>query len=491
MASAAPASFPSNEASDAHAARLPHVVIFPFMAKGHTIPLTQLAHLLRRRQLATVTFFATPGNAAFVRAALSGADDVAVVELPFPDHRPIIPGVPPGAECAEALDNSLSSFPAFVEATSLLRPRFKEALATVVPHVSVVVADAFLYWAHAAAAALGVPTLAFFALNMAAHVMREVWLRDNPAAALVGDEDDDAVFAVPEFPDVRVSLAEIPIPYDEPDQTALAAIREMDRKLGKAIADSHGFVVNTFDAMEHRYIEHWNRHVGPPRAWPVGPLCLARPSPTTPAEATAVCMRWLDDKVAAGRGVLYVALGTMMAVAGAQLTEVADGLERSGLDFLWAVRPADADLCACFEERVRGRGMVVRDWVDQFAILRHGGVRGFLSHGGWNSVAESVSAGVPMAVWPMGVEQPLNTKLVVDELRIGIRVVAPAKRGTLVVVKGDDIARVAKELMTGEMGAEAARNVADLGAKARVAMDEGGSSWRALEEMIGGLGQPA
>ncbi|KAF8688293.1 hypothetical protein HU200_042251 [Digitaria exilis] len=478
MASAAPACFPSNEASDAHAARLPHVVIFPFMAKGHTIPLTQLAHLLRRRQLATVTFLTTPGNAAFVRAALSGADDVAVVELPFPDGHPIIPGVPRGAECAEALDNSLSSFPAFVEATSLLRPRFEEALATVAPHVSVVVADAFLYWAHAAAAALGVPTLAFFALNMAAHVMREVWLRDNPAAALVGDEDDDAVFA-------------IPIPYDEPDPTALAAIREMDRKLGKAIADSHGFVVNTFDAMEHRYIEHWNRNVGPPRAWPVGPLCLARPSPTTPAEATAACMRWLDDKVAAGRGVLYVALGTMMAVAGAQLTEVADGLERSGLDFLWAVRPADADLGAGFEERVRGRGMVVRDWVDQFAILRHGGLRGFLSHGGWNSVAESVSAGVPLAVWPMGVEQPLNTKLAVDELRIGIRVVVPAKRGTLVVVKGDEIARVAKELMTGEMGAEAARNVAALGAKAREAMREGGSSWRALEEMIGELGQPA
>ncbi|KAL6655933.1 hypothetical protein ACP70R_006759 [Stipagrostis hirtigluma subsp. patula] len=49
-------------------AELPHVVLFPFMAKSHTIPLTDLAHLLRRRKLAAVAFLTTPGNAAFVRA---------------------------------------------------------------------------------------------------------------------------------------------------------------------------------------------------------------------------------------------------------------------------------------------------------------------------------------------------------------------------------------------------------------------------------------
>ncbi|KAL6846642.1 hypothetical protein ACP4OV_024090 [Aristida adscensionis] len=102
------------------------------MAKSHTIPLTDLARLLRRQRLATVTFLTTPGNAAFVRTALSGADDdgVAVVELPFPDLE--APGVPPGVESVEALD-SLSSLPAFVHAASLLRPRFEEALAAARP----------------------------------------------------------------------------------------------------------------------------------------------------------------------------------------------------------------------------------------------------------------------------------------------------------------------------------------------------------------------
>ena len=167
------------------------------MAKSHTIPLTDLTHVLRRRQLTTVTFLTTPGNAAFVRAALAGADGVAIVELPFTDNL-TDSGAPPRAECVEALD-SLSSLPAFVESVSQLRPRFEEALAALRPPASAVVADAFLYWAPAAAAAQDVPTLAFFGTNVFAHVAREVVLGDNPASVLTrATTPDDAVFTVPD-----------------------------------------------------------------------------------------------------------------------------------------------------------------------------------------------------------------------------------------------------------------------------------------------------
>ncbi|KAL6846643.1 hypothetical protein ACP4OV_024091 [Aristida adscensionis] len=458
---------------------LPHIVIFPFMAKSHTIPLTDLAHLLRRRRLATVTFLTTPGNAPFVRAALSGADGgVAVVELPFTGLQ--APGVLPGVESVEALD-SLSSLPAFVHAVSLLRPRFEAALAGMRPPASAVVADAFLYWAHAAAAALGVRTFAFFGANMFAHIVREVCLRDNPAAELC-DGAPDGVFTVPEFPHVQLALADIPFPFNDP-ATMTAAVREMDAKIGRAIADSHGFLVNTFDAMEGHYVEYWNRHVGP-RAWPVGPLCLARPIPLPCDGVKPSWIEWLDEKAAIGRTVLYVALGTMIAVEDAQLKELADGLGQSGLDFLWAVRPVDADLGKGFEKRVHGRGKVVREWVDQRAILQHECVKGFLSHSGWNSVLESISAGVPLAVWPMGAEQPLNVKLVVDELKIGMRV-CREDGATGGLVESKDITRVVRDLMIGEKSNEVSRNIASLAAKAREAVAEGGSSWVTMEDLIG------
>ncbi|KAL5677448.1 hypothetical protein ACJX0J_013579, partial [Zea mays] len=102
--------------------------------------------------------------------------------------------------------------------------------------------------------------------------------------------------------------------------------------------------------------------------------------------------------------------------------------------------PVDADLGAGFEERVRGRGEVVRGWVDQRAILAH-------DHCGWNSVLESISAGVPLAVWPMGAEQPVNAKLVVDELGVGIRV--PSKSNAVSgMARSEQIAKVTSELMT-------------------------------------------
>jgi UDP:flavonoid glycosyltransferase YjiC (YdhE family) len=153
------------------------------------------------------------------------------------------------------------------------------------------------------------------------------------------------------------------------------------------------------------------------------------------------------------------------------------------LDFIWAVRPVDADLGPGFEERVQGRGKVVREWVDQRAILAHECVKGFLSHGGWNSALESISAGVPLAVWPMGAEQPLNAKLVVDELGVGIRV-PPKSEAVSGMARSEQIARVTCDLITEETGVEVARKIAVLAAKAREAVAEAGSSWRAVEELI-------
>ena len=133
------------------------------------------------------------------------------------------------------------------------------------------------------------------------------------------------------------------------------------------------------------------------------------------------------------------------------------------------------------------------EWVDQRAILAHECVKGFLSHGGWNSVLETISAGVPLAVWPMGAEQPLNAKLVVDELGVGIRV-PPKSDAVSGMARSEQIARVTSDLMTGEKGAEAARKMAALqfkkkwlrwAAKAREAVAEAGSSWRAVDELIG------
>ena len=144
------------------------------------------------------------------------------------------------------------------------------------------------------------------------------------------------------------------------------------------------------------------------------------------------------------------------------------------------------DLGSGFEERTKGRGLVAREWVDQLEILKHQSVRGFLSHCGWNSVLESVAAGVPLAVWPMHADQPFNAKLVVDELKVAVRV-QTSDRTIRGFVTSEEVSKVVRVLMLGEEGVEAAKNVAELSARAKEAMEEGGPSWKALKDMISEL----
>uniref|UniRef100_J3MWK8 Glycosyltransferase n=1 Tax=Oryza brachyantha TaxID=4533 RepID=J3MWK8_ORYBR len=483
---------------------LPHLAIFPFLSKGHTIPLIQLVNYLRHHQLATVTFFTTPGNAPFVRSGLlsgAGGDDdgaaVAVVELEFPTD---VPGIQPGIESAEGL-TSMAAFVAFAHAVSLLRPQFEASVAAMRPPPRFIVADAFLYWTNDSAARLGVPKVSFLVTSTFAHVMRELIVRHDPfsllrprATDVVIDDDitppatHSQTFSVPEFPRVSLPFEELMVAFK--DASAFGPMMELDGKMGKAIAQSHSLIINTFHGLEAPYIEFWDEHVHP-RAWPIGPLCLAQPAfepgPTRPPR-----MGWLGGVGGAAappaQPVLYVALGTLSAIPALQVKQVADGLDRSRLHFLWAARhdgdgDGDVDLGREFEERTKHRGLVVREWVDQPRILRHRSVRGFLSHCGWNSVLESVAAGVPLAAWPMNFDQPFNARLLVDELRIAAMVWTSDSiaRG---FVTDEEISRVVGELMLGDVGVEAARNVARLSASAKKAMDQGGSSWTAVREMI-------
>ncbi|KAI4965904.1 hypothetical protein ZWY2020_047877 [Hordeum vulgare] len=69
----------------------------------------------------------------------------------------------------------------------------------------------------------------------------------------------------------------------------------------------------------------------------------------------AVCMSFLDAQP--GGSVVYVAFGSISVMTGAQLRELALGLEPSGRPFLWVVRPEQAGkLPAGFADAIAGLG---------------------------------------------------------------------------------------------------------------------------------------
>ena len=167
-------------------------------------------------------------------------------------------------------------------------------------------------------------------------------------------------------------------------------------------------------------------------------------------------------------------------------------LEASGQRFIWVVRKEKNDekskenwLPEGYEERIQGKGLIVRGWAPQVLILDHEAIGGFITHCGWNSVLEGVSAGLPMVTWPCFGDQLFNEKLVIDVLKIGV----PVGVQKMTMVEGDFIRRGAiekamKEIITGDKADEMRNRAQALGKMAKKAIEEGGSSYCDMGALI-------
>ncbi|RWR94923.1 UDP-glycosyltransferase 90A1-like protein [Cinnamomum micranthum f. kanehirae] len=136
----------------------PHVVLFPFMSKGHTIPLLHLAHLFSCRGT-TLTIFTTSANSPFIHSSITHIT-AKIVELTFPEN---VPEIPAGTESTDKLP-SMDLFLPFVHATKLLRPHFEQALHTL-PPITCIIYGAFMGWIQLSASKFNIPGLVFHGMN--------------------------------------------------------------------------------------------------------------------------------------------------------------------------------------------------------------------------------------------------------------------------------------------------------------------------------------
>lgn len=451
-----------------------HVLLFPFMAKGHTIPILQLARLFLRRN-ATVTLFTTPSNHPYVSASLADTP-TTIISLPFPQN---IPGVPAGVESTDKLP-SISLFLPFVSSTKLIKPHFEEALQSLQTPVTFMVTDGFFGWTLDSANKFNIPRLVYYGMSNFAITMSRV-ISHNPSL-FNGKSDTDQV-VVPEFPWIKVTRIEFGETFNSNDINNPLAEWMTEQIL--ATTKSYGLVTNSFFELEPVYADFWNSNIVP-KSWSVGPFCFSQKAVelnSCSSTQKPPWMVWLDEKLQLGSPVLYVAFGSQSEISVEQIEEIKIGLERSEVNFLWVVRGNKSRFDDGFEERVKGRGIVVREWVNQREILEHESVKGFVSHCGWNSVLESICAAVPIVAWPLMAEQPLNAKFVVEEIQIGVRV--ETCDGSLNgLVKWEGLEKRVRELMEGEKGKEMRKKVKEISEAAVKAVEDGGSSWRNMNELI-------
>ncbi|KAJ0090348.1 hypothetical protein Patl1_13507 [Pistacia atlantica] len=162
---------------------------------------------------------------------------------------------------------------------------------------------------------------------------------------------------------------------------------------------------------------------------PVLPVSLLPPSLqdyTVTDGKWQVLKDWLDNKEE--RSVVYVALGTELTLSQELMHELAYGLEKSGLPFIWVVkkRPlvegkmGSDQVPLGFEDRVSGQGLIWMDWAPQLRILAHSSVGGFLTHSGWSSVIEALGLGRPLIMLTGGSDTGLVARMMHG--RVGLEI---------------------------------------------------------------------
>ncbi|OEL21453.1 Hydroquinone glucosyltransferase [Dichanthelium oligosanthes] len=470
------------------AKRAAHVVLLASPGAGHILPVAELA----RRIVAH-------GDGAEFTATL-----VTYTNFSSAEHHSTLASLPPSVSTAVFPEVPLDDLPAnaHIETrifTTVKRslPRLRDLLRSLLESPSGVAAfvpDLLGPWTLQVAVELGVPGYLFCTTNlMAFSCMLHVPELDRTTTGEFRDLPEPV--RLPGC--VPLRGADLLDPLQDRSDPVYPLMIEF----GKNHLLANGFIVNTFDAMEHKTLvafkEISDKGVYPP-AYAVGPF--VRPC-AGGESAEHGCLQWLDKQPDAS--VLYVCLGSGGTLSTEQTAELAAGLEASGQRFLWVVRfPSDKDCSASyfgtaansddpvsylpegFLERTKGVGICLPLWAPQVEILNHRAVGGFLSHCGWNSTLEATTAGVPKLAWPLYAEQRMNAVMLSERAGLALRPSEGSVRENGVVPQ-EEVAAVVRELIAGEKGAAARQKALELRDGAVKAWAPDGPSRRAFEAVVG------
>jgi hypothetical protein len=464
------------------------VVLYSWMVRGHLHPMVQLADRLAGHGVPITMAIAD------VPSSSESHDTVARLSATYPSVSFHLLQ----AATARSGDEADPDADPFITLIADLRATNPALLAFVrsLPSVKALVIDFFCGCALDAAAEVGLPAYLFFTsgaspLSVYLHipVMRpDVSFGDMGRSLL-------------HFPGVH------PVPAsDLPEVLLLGPRNEQYRAtigLFEQLPRAKGILANTFEWLEPRAvraIEQGSPRPGEPvpRLFCVGPLVGEERGGDGKHNE---CLTWLDARPA--RSVVFLCFGSASSVPAEQLREIALGLERSGHAFLWAVRAPvapDADSTKRFEgrgdaaleallpdgflDRTRGRGLVVPTWAPQVEVLRQPAIAAFVTHCGWNSTLEAVTAGVPMVCWPMYAEQRLNKVFVAEGMKLGVVMEGYDEA----MVKAEEVEAKVRLVMESQQGEELRGRLAVAKDEAAAAaLETAGSSKAALDDFISNL----
>ncbi|TVU17244.1 hypothetical protein EJB05_33263, partial [Eragrostis curvula] len=450
-----------------------------------------MAHLLAKHG-ALVSFITTPANAKRIEYTIDRARalNLSIQFVPLKLQCAAV-GLPDGCENADMILDK-GRLKKMIDAYRMLHEPLVLYLRAQSDPPSCIISDLCQPWTGDVARELGIPRLMFNGFcafsSLCRYIIHQEKVFENVA-------DANEFINLPGFPHrIEVSRARSPGNFSYP------GFEQFGKKILEEERRADGVVTNSFYELEQFYHESYQNKIGK-KVWSLGPMYLCNTDMSAMAsrgDKASVdekhCLQWLDSMETGS--VLYVSFGSMARTVLPQIEEIALGLEASESPFIWVIKSDDKTseidqmIAEGFEERTRGRGLIVRGWAPQAMILSHPSVGGFMTHCGWNSSIEGISSGVPMITWPHCAEQFLNEKLILNTLKIGVPVGVQSittrtmEAHEVSVVRRDQIENAVLKLMGEVIDAEERRMRArELKKKATQAIN-GGSSYNNVKDLI-------
>ncbi|MCO5572044.1 hypothetical protein L7F22_025795 [Adiantum nelumboides] len=492
----------------------PHILAIPYPWMGHMTPVVQLCSILIATAGCRVTIacddLCVPGLLKLLPESLR--DSTALTVLP-------ISGQLPAASAEES-----SAPPRGWDAVRHQIRSVEEALPlSLAPHLerfrsdrrlACIISDVFINWAQDIADQFGVPRLAVWISSPAEllvhfHAKKLMKAGKLPFKFPVGRDANDIDNMIPGLgegrPPIYHRVSGACLDEEKFTIDGLPSLHRGDFPTFLQIEDASDIlfsyfmehanigaqgsmvILNTFEALDGALLE--NLRLQGVNALAVGPLFMLedeitkKEKPPKQVQKEEECLKWLDMQKP--KSVIYVAFGTLTPMSWAQVKEIANGLLNSGHPFIWTCERLIGDIGETREEfmsrflkQCQGRGFVLK-WAPQTRILNHPSTGAFLTHCGWNSLLETMSAGVPALCLPLVSDQVLNCKLSVEMWKIGLGL---EKRGDDGLALAIDISRGIQQLLGN--GEELQRRLQELKKLAKVAVERGGSSYATLDVIM-------
>ncbi|GKB58323.1 UDP-glycosyltransferase 85C1-like protein [Tanacetum coccineum] len=127
------------------------------------------------------------------------------------------------------------------------------------------------------------------------------------------------------------------------------------------------------------------------------------------------------------------------------------------------------------EEGIKRRGFIA-SWCSQEEVLGYPSIFGFLTHGGWGSVIESLSTGVPMLCWAVSQDQRINCIQMCKECEVRMKIGKKVNR--------HEVEKLVRELMDGIKGKRLRKKAMECKTKAEIVTAPNGSSTMNIQELV-------